>query len=165
MINLLMGAAMLIAPIAFTPTGKRTNSADDAINAALDRQADGWNQGNGAVFAQDFTPDARFINVRGDLVVGREAIIKAHNFILNGPYKGSHLRVEVDSITYPASTVAIVDVLLTVTNFKTLPPGLVPTEPDAMRTRMKFVFVEQGGEWKIAAGQNTIISPVKMDLK
>ena len=162
MMTLLMGAAMLMAPIAFS---QKNDPAEAAIVAILQRQADGWNANDAAAFARDFTEDASFINVRGDLMRGHEAIVKIHSFIFAGPYKNTHLDTRLESITYPAPSVAIVDTVMTVTGFHTLPPGLVPTEPGTLRTRMKFILVDRGGEWKIVAGQNTGISPATMEVR
>ncbi len=162
MMSFLMGAAMLITPVAFA---QNNNPAAAAISEALQRQSDGWNRNDAAAFAQDFVEDASFVNVRGDLVHGREAIVKLHAFIFAGPYKNTHLDTKVESISYPAPSVAVVDTVMTVTGFSSLPPGLITTEPGLLRTRMKFIFVDRGGEWKIFAGQNTAISPAKMEVK
>lgn len=161
MTTLLTGASALDSFVQTSTTADHSA----AIRSALDRQAAAWNRKDAEAFCADFLEDASFINVRGDFVCGRNAIVKVHAFIFAGPYKDTRLDTQVDSIVYPAPTVAIVDTVMTVTGFSILPPGLVPTEPGTLRTRMRFVFVDRGGQWKIVAGQNTAISPAKMEIK
>jgi hypothetical protein len=51
-----------------------------------------------------------------------------------------------------------------VTNFSSLPPGLVPTAPGVLRARLKLVLVKDTDEWKIFAAQNTAIVPQPMPI-
>jgi len=102
--------------------------------------------------------------VRGDLVKGRAAIERIHAFIFNGPYQGSHCAVSVDTIAYPAQNVALVEMSTEVTKFTALPPGLVPTLPGILRTRMKLILVNGNTGWKIFGAQNTAIVPQPMPV-
>lgn len=137
-------------------------SANRAIQAIISNQTDAWNRKDACAWARDFTESATFVNVRGDLVKGRPAIEAIHNFIFSGPYKNSPCSTTIDSILYPAPTVAMVDTTNEVSNFELLPPGLVPTAPGVFRTRMKLILVNDEGVWKILSAQNTAISPAPM---
>ena len=54
-----------------TNIGSQSHSPDHAIATIVKSQADAWNHYDAAAFSQDFTEDATFINIRGDLVKGR----------------------------------------------------------------------------------------------
>jgi uncharacterized protein (TIGR02246 family) len=137
---------------------------EEAIRSIVTAQVQAWNRNDAASWAKDFLEDATFINVRGDLVKGRAAIEKIHAFIFGGPYKASHCDVVIDAIDYPAPNVAIAELSTEITNFKNLPPGLVPTFAGSFRTRLKLVLVNGDSGWKIFAAQNTAIAPVPMQI-
>jgi uncharacterized protein (TIGR02246 family) len=139
-------------------------AADRAIQAILSDQIDAWNRKDASAWAQNFTESATFVNARGDLVRGRAAIEAIHKFIFSGPYKDSPCSMTIDSILYPVPGLAIVDTTNEVTHFEVLPPGLVPTAPGVFRTRMKLIFVNDRGEWKILSAQDTAISPTPMPV-
>ncbi|MFL6415395.1 MAG: SgcJ/EcaC family oxidoreductase [Bryobacteraceae bacterium] len=138
--------------------------ADEAVRLLVKRQTEAWNRNDAKGWAKNFTPDAHFINVRGDLVKGRAAIERIHAFIFAGPYKDSHCAVAIDSISYLGSNVAVVETSTEVTNFKGLPPGLVATSPGSLRTRLKLILVNGDEGWKIFAAQNTAIVPDSMPV-
>ena len=50
-----------------------------------------WNAADGAAFAAPFAPDADFVNIRGELHTGREAIGAGHQAIFESIYAGSTL--------------------------------------------------------------------------
>lgn len=139
--------------------------AEEAIHKLVNEQAEAWNRNDAGGWTKDFLDDANFINVRGDLVQGRSAIEKIHEFIFSGPYKESNCVMKIESIRYPATSVAIVDTLTEVRNFKSLPPGLNPTAPGLVRARLKLILVERDQTWKIFAAQNTAIVPQPMPVR
>src|SRR3954453_17660268 len=138
--------------------------ADEAIRALVKSQTEAWNRNDAKGWSRDFVEEATFINVRGDLVKGRPAIERIHAFIFAGPYKGSHCAVAVEAIGYPAPNVAVVETATEVTNFNALPPGLVPTSPGSLRTRLTLILVNGNAGWKIFAAQNTAIVPQPMPI-
>lgn len=132
---------------------------DAAVRALIDAQVQAWNSGDGNAWARQFTDDANFINVRGDIFHGREEIAKQHVFIFGGPFKGSHCDVTFDNVSFPAPGLAVLETTYVVTKFAFLPPGLVPTEPGLFRTRMKYIAAERGNVWHLIAAQNTAVLP------
>ena len=56
---------------------------------------DAWNAADGAAFGEPFAPDADFVNIRGDLHSGKEAIAAGHQQIFDTIYAGSTLRYSV----------------------------------------------------------------------
>ena len=61
----------------------------------IKRLEDAWNAADGAAFAEPFAPDADFVNIRGDLHTGKEAIAAGHQRIFDTIYAGSTLRYRV----------------------------------------------------------------------
>ena len=142
---------------------KESSAADAAIQAIVEAQSEAWNRNDAAAWARDFTDDATFINVRGDLVRGRAGVERIHAFIFSGPYKGTHYAAKVESIMYPAPSFAIATVTTEVTNFTFLPPGLSPTAPGVLRTRFTFVLTQRENGWKILSAQNTAMVAQSME--
>jgi uncharacterized protein (TIGR02246 family) len=125
----------------------------------LDAESAAWNRGDGASWASAFTEDADFVNILGQVFHGRAAIAEQHRRILAGPFHGSHAIITVRQITPIAAGAISVDALYEVTNYKFLPPGVVPTANEVLRTRMKYLAVDRGAGWQFIAAQNTTILP------
>src|SRR3954447_11254923 len=58
------------------------------------RLEDAWNAADGAAFAEPFAADADFVNIRGDLHSGRDAIAAGHQQIFDTIYAGSTVRYQ-----------------------------------------------------------------------
>lgn len=125
----------------------------------MQHQMEAWARGDASAFASDFTPDATFVTVRGDLVQGREGIEANHAFIFNGPYKGSKLHETLDVWRPLAPKVAVAHISVELSNVAAFPPGITPSAPGVLRTRFLFVLEELDGAWKIRSAQNTIVVP------
>jgi uncharacterized protein (TIGR02246 family) len=107
-------------------------------------------------YADEYTDDADFINIRGQVFEGKAAVQQQHAKIFAGPFNGSTIDIAVRKFTLLSDRVAIVDTDQTVTNFKGLPPGIVATAQGTLVTHFKYLAVQQtNGTWKFAAGQNT----------
>ena len=136
-----------------------TPPSNAAIEQIIHEQEAAWNSGDGDAWAAAFSDEADFINIRGDLFQSRPVIAKRHVSLLSGPFKGSHVTIIIRSITKPDRNIAVIETGMEVTNFKTLPPGVVPTSEGVLKTRMKYVAIYQGDKWHIIAAQNTAILP------
>src|SRR4051812_47040141 len=70
---------------------------DPRTNAetAVKHLEDAWNAADGAAFAARFAPDADFVNIRGDMHSGQEAIAAGHQHIFDTIYAGSTVRYRV----------------------------------------------------------------------
>ncbi len=130
-----------------------------AFEQIIRQQEAAWNAGDGLAWASAFTDGADYVNVQGDVFQGREEIARQHVFILGGPYKGSHLRIRIRKITEPAPNVAVIETEYDLTGFNVLAPGIAPTAPGVLRSRMKYVALKQGEQWSFIAAQNTAILP------
>lgn len=132
----------------------------NALHSILHQQEIDWNQGDGKGFAVAFADDAEFINIRGDLFRGKEMIADRHTFILTGPFRGSHVVITVRQYTELTPDIVIVEMDHTLTNYRSLPPGISPTSSGVLKTRMKYIAKRNNGQWQLIAGQNTAVSPM-----
>ncbi len=111
---------------------------------------DAWNSADGAAFAAPFAPDADFVNIRGELHTGQEAIAAGHQQIFTTIYAGSTLRYavrqarEVDGVI-----LAHIDAVLNA------PSGPLAGETKALGS---IVLVGDGDEQRIAAFHNTVVA-------
>jgi uncharacterized protein (TIGR02246 family) len=132
------------------------------LEQLLHQQETAWNAGDGAGFAATFSPDADFVNIRGDFFHGRPAIQRRHADIFAGPFRASHLTITVQQFVRLSLTIAIIDTTHEVIHFNFLPPGILETEPGVLRTHMKYVAVLHDGQWQFDSAQNTAILPAKL---
>ncbi len=138
----------------------RARKADEtALRKLVADQADAWNRHDAKAWCRDFADDAEFINITGAVLTGKPEIEKRHAFIFANLFHESKTVVTVRRVAFVGPNVAIVDMDHEVTGYATLPPGVQPTSPGLLRTRMKFVLEKRGGAWRILAGQNTDVKP------
>jgi uncharacterized protein (TIGR02246 family) len=118
-----------------------------------------WNAGNATLLASRFVTDAEFINGRGQLALGAAAIKAQHTASLAGVFKGSHTHGTIRNIIFLSETSAVVDVDNDLTNFISLPPGVLPTTPGMQSGRHKRLVVKRDGIWRVVLMQITSIAP------
>ena len=118
-----------------------------------------WEAGSASGIAATFADDAEFVNGRGQIAIGTEAIRAQHAGLFAGPFAGSHLESTVRRVTFLSGTSAAVDTDTELTGYGALPPGTNPTEPGKQRGRHKRVLVKRGGQWKVVLMQITSVAP------
>jgi uncharacterized protein (TIGR02246 family) len=133
-----------------TQTPENSSADEAAIRSAVQQIQDGWNAHDGKAFAAPFAPDADYVIVNGRFAKGREAIEAGHVWIFSTIYKDSHNVGTVKSIRFLRPDVAVVHVEWNMV----IQPG-AENNP-AMAT---MVMTKDGGNWSIAAFQNTPIQP------
>jgi uncharacterized protein (TIGR02246 family) len=143
-----------------TGCGAGVHAAQDPPQTAIEKllaiAQTAWNGGDSVAYADEYTDDADFINIRGQIFEGKAAVQAQHAKIFAGPFKDSTISIVVRKFTLLSDQAAIVDTDQTVTNFKGLPPGIVATAQGTLVTHFKYLAVQQvDGTWKFAAGQNT----------
>jgi uncharacterized protein (TIGR02246 family) len=123
-------------------------SSADTIVKTLE---DAWNAADGAAFAAPFAPDADFVNVRGELHTGQEAIAAGHQGIFDTIYAGSTVRYNVRQARELTDGVVLahVDAVLMV------PAGPLAGEINALAS---IVLVGNGDEQRVAAFHNTVVA-------
>ena len=151
---------LLLTPNAHGFGQMETHIADEpVIWKIVTDQVAAWNKGDGVAWAQDFSEDADFINIRGDVFQGKAEITKRHEMILSAFFKGTHIGIKVRKTTFLSNTVALIETDQVVTGFKKLAPVIAATSPGTLVTHMKYVMVSLAGNWKIVAVQNSAVLP------
>jgi uncharacterized protein (TIGR02246 family) len=154
--SIVAASAMAVAHAAPRPSDVL---AEKAIRESLDRLAQAWNTGDGAMWAREYWPEGELVNILGGVMPDAEAIRERHSAVLAGPFKGSHFESTVRRIRFLGPDVAIVDTDIRVTNFHALPRGAVATSPGVLLTRMKHVYQLRESSWRILSSQNTAVLP------
>ena len=64
---------------------------NDRIAEVLRRLAAAWNAGDGTAFGAVFAADATYVTFAGTVLRGRRAIGETHQFLFDGPLRGSRM--------------------------------------------------------------------------
>lgn len=115
------------------------------IEGCLARIQQAWNDGDATAFANEFTYDASYVIFAGIISLGRAAIERDHEPVLQKWQRGSRMTMKVIEIREVAPGVAVVVSEGGVGKGARIPLNKVQT----------FVLVREGEVWKCAAFQNT----------
>lgn len=134
-----------IAPAQNAPARPEDERAIRAIIAGL---SEAWTAGDAEGWAEPFTEDADFTVWNGLYVKGRAEIARGHEQIFNTIYRDTKHRFVVRSVRFLGGGVAVVhagaDVVRKGADF-----------PASPQVAPAFVFVKEGGRWRIAVFHNT----------
>lgn len=120
-------------------------------NSVMKRLEDAWNGADGAAFGAPFARDADFVNIRGDLHSGQDAIAAGHQQIFDTIYVGSTLRYSLLRARELDDGVILAHVRGTLN----VPAGPVAGETNALAS---LVLVRDGDGHRVAAFHNTVVS-------
>jgi uncharacterized protein (TIGR02246 family) len=134
-----------------------------AIRAIIKEQQEAWNRGDAERLAARFHEQGSFTNVRGDFCIGAEAFKERHDLIFQTIFKGSEHALNIQRLHFPTQHVAIVDIEAAVTGYQGLPPGILASPDNALRTRLMQVMVKDDRGWWIVAYHNVDIKPVAVE--
>ena len=133
---------------------------EDAIRRLLDAQVAAWNAGDAEGWCKDFTEDSEFVNIIGARFESRRANMRRHAELFATIFKGSRLAVRETRIHVLGTAAAFADLVLDLTGFSRLPPGIRPSiGNDVLRTRMHHVLIHDGTRWWIVFSQNNAVMP------
>ena len=110
-----------------------------------------WNAGDGAAFAAPFAPDADFVNIRGELHSGAEAIAAGHQGIFDTIYSGSTVDYAVHQVRELSDGVILAHVRATLA----VPGGPLAGRHDALAS---MVIVGNGDGPRVSAFHNTLVT-------
>jgi len=127
--------------------------AADALDEIVTAFTVAWNRHDMEAFAALFHADATFVNIRGTLWKGRDAIRDAHKQIHSSFYRTSQIALEVEDVRVLAPTVALGHVRGELRGDERFPDTV-------KHTRMTLVIQKRDGRWLIAEGHNTEIAPL-----
>lgn len=130
--------------------GTDATGADEAAVRGLYKQLmEGWNRGSGAEFAAVFAEDGDLVAFDGTHFEGRQEIATFHQELFDKWMKGTRLVGRVKDVRFLSSDVALMHAV-----GGTMMRGKAEPSPerDSIQT---LVAVRRGGEWRLAAFQNT----------
>ena len=128
-----------------------TTEAQTVATEALARLESAWNAADGAAFGAVYTADASFVTIRGDRLLGADAIGAGHAGIFATIYAGSVNRMELVRVEALAADV----VLALSANTLDSPAGPLAGVHQALSTS---VIVRQAdGAWRIVSTHNTLV--------
>jgi uncharacterized protein (TIGR02246 family) len=128
----------------------------DAIVAVVRRIIDAWNRHDMDAFANLFTEDADFVNVRGVRWIGRHAIREAHAASHATIFRSSQLSLRESSVRFLRPDIAVARSVTEVTGQVNASGEVLPPR-SAMLT---LIMMNMEGMWMIVVAQNTDIVAV-----
>jgi uncharacterized protein (TIGR02246 family)/steroid delta-isomerase-like uncharacterized protein len=132
-------------------TTKSSAENESAIRALYFQMIDGWNAGNGDVFAAPFAEDADLVGFDGTHLRGRQEIASFHQHLFDTFVKGSRLIGKVRSMRFLTPNVAIMHAV-----GGTIMAGQSDIDPERNSVHTIVVKKEDAaGRWRIVAFQNT----------
>ena len=140
-----------------TVTHLPPSTTAEAESIALDllaRLEKAWNDGDGEAFGRNFAPEASFVNIRGEHIVGRAGIAAGHAGILTTIYAGSVNRMQlVRAVAVAEGVVAAISV-----NTLDCPTGPLVGVHQAMSTSLIRVPSNGTGRPEIVSCHNTLVT-------
>ena len=127
-----------------------TDEAQDrlAIQAVVAGLAEAWGKGDGRAWGSYFTEDADFTAWFGRYLKGRDAIAASHQQIFDTVYKNTKARLEIRSLRFLRSDVAVVHLYGSVVG----EGEELPAEPHVVPVA---VLTKESKSWRLAVFQNT----------
>ena len=111
-----------------------------------------WNECDGKAFGEPFTPEADFVDIRGEYHRGQEAIAAGHQAIFDSIYEGSNVDYELTGARELSSDVILAHAAADLR----APSGPLAGEHSSV---LSLVLVRGGDGWKIASFHNTLVAP------
>ncbi|MBU5441095.1 SgcJ/EcaC family oxidoreductase [Paenibacillus sp. MSJ-34] len=123
----------------------------EAIQALFAKLTDSWNKGDGAAYGDCFTEDADYVTFAGQHLKGRKQIADTHEWLFNGPLKGSVLESRAASGLQPRFITPDVAIVHAIGEARLANPSEDPNDRGSINTN---VAVKRNGEWKLTAFHN-----------
>jgi uncharacterized protein (TIGR02246 family) len=123
---------------------------EENIRSLYFQMIDGWNKGNGHLFASPFAEDGDLVGFDGTHLNGRQQIASFHQQLLDTYVKGSRLVGRIRDVRFLTPRVAIMHAV-----GGTIMKGQIDLEPE--RNSIHTLVLKKGDDdrWCIAAFQNT----------
>ena len=112
---------------------------------------DAWNRGDAAAFAALFAEDSDFVNVLGAWWKPRSAIASAHGRGFAGPWRGTKLQGQVESVRRLRDDVVVMHVRWLMTGT----PVTEGASGTARQSLATLVVVREGARWLVRAAHTT----------
>jgi uncharacterized protein (TIGR02246 family) len=147
--------AMLVSVPAVNAQQPADSDSEAAIRQVIVEMTDGFNNHDGKAASRMYTPDARLVTVRGDVMNGPAEIERGLSAIFATRAKDATQRTLDVKIRMIKPDIAFAYV----TNELS---GLVAPDGRSLPAHQELslrVFVRDGGSWRVAAFHNTMIAP------
>ncbi len=155
----LMSAVAAVTAFGLLATGHAqqtgTRSEEDAIRKVIVEMTEGFNSHDGRAASSMYSPDARLVTVRGEVMDGRAEIEKGLSSIFASRAKSAMHRTLDVSIRFLRPDIALAHV----TNELS---GLVAPDGQSLPAHQELslrVFTKSDGKWQVAAFHNTMLRP------
>ncbi|CDQ40552.1 MULTISPECIES: SgcJ/EcaC family oxidoreductase [Virgibacillus] len=110
-----------------------------------------WNKGDGTLYGDCFTEDADYVTFMGQHLKGRKQISDVHQWLFDGPLKGSKMELGSTMELQPRFVTSDVAIVHGEGEVKLADPNHDSDERESINTN---VVVKNRGEWKITAFHN-----------
>jgi uncharacterized protein (TIGR02246 family) len=137
----------------------QTPSANDeqAIRKLVTDFMDAWNKHDAHAFAETFTEDADFTNVRGDSAHGRKAVEDFHAPMFATRFKNTHQTAADVKIRFLSSDIASLDIHWEMTGALEADGTPIPIR----KGLLNWVVTRHGDRWLISVMHNQELTPRK----
>jgi len=153
-------SAVIVVLLAGVIAAAQSKPDEGALRKILDDEITTWNQGDTNGYSEHFAADGTFTNVMGMFFTGKQAFQDRHEVIFKGPFRGTTLQLQVVSLRFITSDVAVCELLEWVSGFKNgPPPGLRLDTKGRLRTRLLQVMAKRSGDWEIVVYHNVDVKP------
>ncbi|MGG1659234.1 SgcJ/EcaC family oxidoreductase [Brevibacillus sp. NRS-1366] len=127
------------------------------IHALFTKLSDSWNRGDGTAYGDCFTEDADYVTFMGQHLKGRKQIADVHQWLFNGPLKGSVMESSVSTELRPRFIASDVAIVHATGEVRLADPSQNTNDRGSINTN---VIVKQNGEWKLTAFHNCRIQEI-----
>ena len=142
------GLLLALSSVAVAQTSGDRAQDETAIRAIFASLSAAWTNADAQSWGNQFTDDADFTAWMGAYVKGRETVTREHKKLFETLYKDTKQRIEVRSVRFFASDVAVVHADASVVKKEEEFPAAAQTVPVAVLTK-------NNGQWRIAVFHNT----------
>ncbi|WP_018864387.1 SgcJ/EcaC family oxidoreductase [Thioalkalivibrio sp. ARh3] len=130
------------------------------IQRILEAKEAAWEAGDGEAWARDYQEDAGLVNLFGTRFGDRATNARRHTEVLQGPFAGSSLSMDVQDISMLGEDRAFAEAVLRVSDIASMPAGLPDRGDGVLYTRMSFLLERDDHHgWQIRFGHNTVVHP------
>jgi uncharacterized protein (TIGR02246 family) len=151
--------AATISPVEAQAKASLNPAQRRAIEELLLTWEAAWAAKDVTAMVAHYTEDVDWVNPLGGVLSGREQITNIHNILFSGPFAGSTQTGTIRRAVSLTGTIMLVDLDVTLTEYRSLLPGLVEYEPGVVRVRVKWIVIRDGSDWRIMAQHMTAVQP------
>lgn len=150
---------LAVLPLAALITGVAYADKDE-IQRLLEAKEIAWEAGDGEAWARDYQEDAGLVNLFGVRFDDRATNAQRHTEVLQGPFAGTSLSVDVQDIAMLSDDMAFAEAVLRVSDIESMPAGLPDRGDGVLYTRMSFLLEHDDPHgWQIRFAHNTVVHP------